>query len=60
MATVYEAPGVYVEEIPPVARPIAGVGTSTAAFIGVADRLATAHREETAGNGYPTSSSWVA
>ena len=42
MATVYEAPGVYVEEIPPVARPIAGVGTSTAAFIGVADRLATA------------------
>ena len=36
----YLAPGVYVEEIPPVARPIAGVGTSTAAFIGEADRLA--------------------
>jgi phage tail sheath protein FI len=36
----YFAPGVYVEEIPPVARPIAGVGTSTAAFIGEADRLA--------------------
>ncbi|VTU28844.1 phage tail sheath family protein [Variovorax sp. RA8] len=35
----YEAPGVYVEEVPPLARPIAGVGTSTAAFIGVADRL---------------------
>ncbi|MGN7875870.1 phage tail sheath family protein [Roseateles sp. 22389] len=35
----YFAPGVYVEEVPPVARPIAGVGTSTAAFIGVADRL---------------------
>ena len=40
MAISYEAPGVYVEEIPPLARPIAGVGTSTAAFIGVADRLA--------------------
>jgi phage tail sheath protein FI len=35
----YKAPGVYVEEIPPLARPIAGVGTSTAAFIGVADRI---------------------
>jgi uncharacterized protein len=35
----YDAPGVYVEEVPPLARPIAGVGTSTAAFIGVADRL---------------------
>jgi hypothetical protein len=28
------------EEVPPLARPIAGVGTSIAAFIGVADRLA--------------------
>ena len=42
MATTYQAPGVYVEEIPPVARPIAGVGTSTAAFIGEADRVAPA------------------
>ncbi len=33
MAT-YKAPGVYVEEVP-AAAPIAGVGTSTAAFIGV-------------------------
>lgn len=31
----YQAPGVYVEEVPPAARPIAGVGTSTAGFIGV-------------------------
>jgi phage tail sheath protein FI len=31
----YLAPGVYVEEIPPASAPIAGVGTSTAAFIGV-------------------------
>jgi phage tail sheath protein FI len=36
MAT-YLAPGVYVEEIPALARPIAGVGTSTAGFIGVVD-----------------------
>jgi phage tail sheath protein FI len=40
----YSAPGVYVEEVPPLARPIAGVGTSTAAFIGVADRLDAADR----------------
>ena len=40
----YFAPGVYVEEVPPLARPIAGVGTSTAAFIGVVDRLDAADR----------------
>jgi phage tail sheath protein FI len=39
-STTDRAPGVYVEEIPPLARPIVGVGTSTAVFIGVADRLA--------------------
>lgn len=31
----YLSPGVYVEETPSAARPIAGVGTSTAGFIGV-------------------------
>ncbi len=31
----YSAPGVYVEEIPSAQQPIAGIGTSTAAFIGV-------------------------
>src|SRR5437016_825842 len=31
----YLSPGVYVEEVPPIARPIAGVGTSTAGFIGI-------------------------
>ena len=31
----YLSPGVYVEEVPPLARPIAGVGTSTAGFIGI-------------------------
>src|SRR5690242_8445608 len=37
----YLAPGVYVEEVPSAVRPIAGVGTSTAAFIGVAGNLTT-------------------
>src|SRR5581483_11925668 len=37
----YLAPGVYVEEIPPLARPIAGVGTSTAGFIGAVDNGVT-------------------
>jgi phage tail sheath protein FI len=32
----YLAPGVYVEEVPSAIRPIAGVGTSTAGFIGLA------------------------
>src|SRR4051794_22328079 len=31
----YLSPGVYVEEIPSADKPIAGVGTSTAAFIGI-------------------------
>ena len=31
----YFSPGVYVEDVPPIARPIAGVGTSTPGFIGV-------------------------
>jgi uncharacterized protein len=35
MATTYLHPGVYVEEVPSAVRPIAGVGTSTAAFLGV-------------------------
>lgn len=32
----YLAPGVYIEEVPSGARPIEAVGTSTAAFVGVA------------------------
>ena len=31
----YMSPGVYVEEVPSGSAPIAGVGTSTAGFIGV-------------------------
>jgi len=31
----YAAPGVYVEEVPSAVQPIAGVGTSTAGFVGI-------------------------
>src|ERR1700684_1076722 len=31
----YLSPGVYVEEVPSLVKPIAGVSTSTAAFVGV-------------------------
>ena len=34
----YLHPGVYVQEVPPAVRPIEGVSTSTAAFIGVAQK----------------------
>jgi phage tail sheath protein FI len=37
MATSYLTPGVYVEETPPGSRPIEGVGTSVAAFVGFAE-----------------------
>ncbi len=37
MATSYLTPGVYVEEMPPGSRPIEGVGTSVAAFVGFAE-----------------------
>lgn len=37
MATSYQTPGVYVEEMPPGSQPIEGVGTSVAAFIGFAE-----------------------
>jgi uncharacterized protein len=37
----YLSPGVYVEEIPPSARPIAGTGTSTAGFIGIVANTVT-------------------
>ena len=35
MPRPYLSPGVYVEEVPPAASPIAGVGTSTAGFIAI-------------------------
>jgi Bacteriophage tail sheath protein len=50
----YLAPGVYVEEIPSAARPIAGVGTSTAGFIGVvADAVTMPPGQTVATAGHP-------
>ncbi len=46
MATSYQSPGVYVEEVDRGSKPIEGVGTSVAAFIGFTERA-----EETGGNG---------
>lgn len=37
----YQSPGVYVEEVPSAVQPIAGVGTSTAGFIGIVDNSLT-------------------
>lgn len=37
----YLSPGVYVEEVPSAVRPIAGVGTSTAGFIGIVPNAVT-------------------
>jgi phage tail sheath protein FI len=34
----YLAPGVYIEEVSSGSKPIAGVGTSTAAFVGIAEK----------------------
>jgi phage tail sheath protein FI len=44
---VYLAPGVYVEEVPSAVKPIAGVGTSIAGFVGVAADVSGAWDPET-------------
>ncbi|MGE5596909.1 MAG: hypothetical protein ACM3S1_12860, partial [Hyphomicrobiales bacterium] len=38
MATAYLTPGVYVEEVDKGSKPIEGVGTAVAAFLGVAEK----------------------
>jgi phage tail sheath protein FI len=38
MPTTYQAPGVYVEEVPSGSAPIEGVGTAISAFVGFAER----------------------
>jgi phage tail sheath protein FI len=38
MPTTYQAPGVYVEEVPGGSRPIEGVGTAVAAFVGFTEK----------------------
>jgi uncharacterized protein len=45
--TTYTWPGVYVKEVPSAIKPIAGVGTSTAAFIGVSADITTPWSSET-------------
>ena len=39
MALMYQAPGVYIEEVSSGARPIEAVGTSTAGFVGTAPNI---------------------
>lgn len=55
MAT-YSWPGVYVEEVPSAIKPIAGVGTSTAAFIGVSADI-TGAWDATTNAGMPANAS---
>lgn len=51
----YFAPGVYVEEVPSAIKPIAGVGTSTAAFIGVVpDKINQVAKGDPDAAGQPT------
>lgn len=38
MATTYQSPGVYIEEVPAGSRPIEGVSTAIAAFVGLTER----------------------
>lgn len=52
--STFSTPGVYVLEVPAVARPITGVGTSTAAFIGIGEVLDSAMPQKPSGSGrYP-------
>jgi phage tail sheath protein FI len=51
MAMIYTTPGIYIEEVPSGARPIQAVGTSTAAFVGVApDSKAPKHQPAACNN----------
>src|SRR5215813_9289505 len=49
----YLSPGVYVEEVPSGNKPIEGVGTSTGAFIGVAEKGPIAGAQYEDGVGRP-------
>jgi len=51
MATAYYTPGVYIEEVNSGPRPIQGVGTSVAAFIGITEKA-----EQVTDDGYTTES----
>ena len=64
----YTWPGVYVEEVPSAIKPIAGVGTSTAAFIGVSaditqpwdPKTSTGMPANAAGQAYPQAAALTA
>lgn len=49
--TVYLAPGVYVDEVPSAVKPIAGVGTSTAGFVGLSANIAAENMPARPGGG---------
>jgi uncharacterized protein len=50
----YKSPGVYVEEVPSAIKAIAGVSTSTAAFIGVApDKINLVAKDDPGSDGKP-------
>ncbi|MCL4704871.1 phage tail sheath subtilisin-like domain-containing protein [bacterium] len=54
----YLSPGVYVEEVPSAVRPIAGVGTSTAGFIGIVpDTVAMPLKPDSTTDRYPVAAS---
>ena len=55
----YFSPGVYVEDVPPVARPIAGVGTSTPGFIGIVPDTVKLPSRPLAGETAATPFRWV-
>src|SRR5579872_2478330 len=52
MASSYTWPGVYVEEVSSAFKPITGVGTSIAAFIGVSEDIASGMPEKADGTAY--------
>ncbi len=50
--TVYLAPGVYVDEVPSASRPIAGVGASTAGFVGLSADIISENMPTKPGGGH--------
>ena len=48
----YLSPGVYVEEVPSAVKPIAGVGTSTAGFVGISADIPLDQMPEKASGGF--------
>ena len=49
MATTYQSPGVYVEEVDRGTKPIQGVGTSTTGFVGITAEASVKRRDPETG-----------